>query len=158
MKRIAFVLITCMLSLSAFAQVKISSGTPNIDVKVKRCFALGNDVYVDFLVAGNGRWENIYFNGYDAQVFDDEGNMYKGGFMGGRDYRYGISFEYDKKSNVPSCTLDIPRDVPRKVRVKITDVDEYASQFVKITIPCEGNSTNANPFEINIKALPISRE
>ena len=157
MKRIVVLLAACFCFISSFAQ-SISSGTPNIDLKVKRCFALGNDVYIDLLITGNGRWETIWINGFDSRLYDDEGNMYKGGFMGGHDYRYGISFEYDEFSNSSACKLNIPRDVPRKVRVKITDVDEYASSFVKISLPCDGNSSNANPFEISIKNLPIKRD
>jgi len=42
--------------------------------------------------------------------------MYKGGFMGGGDYRYGINYEYDKLVNQLSCRLEIPKNVPRKVR------------------------------------------
>ena len=158
MKRIAVLLAACLITITSFAQVSVSSGTPNIDVKLKRCFASGNDVYIDLVLNGNGRWENVYINGYESRIYDDEGNMYKGGFMGGQDYRYGISFEYDKLSNKPNCQINIPRDIPRKVRLKITDVDEYASALVKISLPCDGNSTNANPFEITIKNLPITRE
>lgn len=158
MKRIAVLLAACLFSIASFAQVYVSPGTSNIDIKVKRCFASGNDVFIDLVLTGNGRWENVFIHGHESRIYDDEGNMYKGGFMGGQDYRYGINFEYDKLTNKPDCQINIPRDVPRKVRVKITDVDEYASSFVKISMPCDGNSTNANPFEIIIKNLPITRE
>lgn len=143
--------------ISLFAQVVVSSGSPNLDVQLKRCVAMGNDVYIDLVLTGNGRWEKVAIIGEDCRAYDDEGNMYKGGFMGGGDYRYGISFEYDKVTNRSGCGLDIPQDIPRKVRVKILDVNEYAAQFIKIILSCEGNWSSANPFQIVIKNLPISR-
>lgn len=158
MKRLIVFLVSCMLPLALTAQVSLSSGTPNIDVKIKRCFAKGNDVYVDFLMTSNGKWSQIVLKGDVSKAFDDEGNMYKGGFMGGHDFRYGISFEYDRTNNASICFLEVPRDVPRKVRMKITDVDEYATKFITMTIDCTGDNSSANPFVITIKNLPIQRE
>ena len=65
----------------AFAQQSVSSGSPHIDVQVKRCFANGEDVCIDLMITGHGKWKSIVFYG-DCDFYDDEGNRYNGGLHG----------------------------------------------------------------------------
>lgn len=141
----------------AFAQMTVSPGSSNFTLQVKRCIAEGDDVCIDLVFTGNGRWDVLHF--YDScEAYDDEGNSYKGSNAYKTDTRNSIYFEYDNMTKVRFSHLSIPKDVPRKLRLRITDVDEYASSFVKISLPCDGNASSANSFVVNIKNLSITRE
>ena len=75
-------------SLVAFLPLNAQSGDPvaevdpgstAIDVVVKRCFAQGNDVMMDLIVTGKGRWKVVAFLNNHCVFYDDEGNRYMGG-------------------------------------------------------------------------------
>ena len=74
MKRIVFALLACLISITSFAQVSISTDSPNVDVTVKRAFARGENVYLDLLITCHNRWEYVGVSGCTA--YDDEGNYY----------------------------------------------------------------------------------
>ena len=147
MKRL-FLFITSLLTISvfSFAQTKVNSGSSEIDITVKRAFARGNEVCVDLIITNNSNWESISFNLWDSKVYDDEGNEYTKNSLS----KEGPS-TYGGK-------IDIPREVPRKVRLVVAKVDEYASSFTLMKIEYEGSNPSSNPRTLTIKNLPIARE
>lgn len=147
MKRL-FLFITSLLTISvfSFAQTKVNSGSSEIDITVKRAFARGNEVCVDLIITNNSNWESISFNLWDSKVYDDEGNEYTKNSLS----KEGPS-TYGGK-------IDIPREVPRKVRLVVAKVDEYASSFTLMKIEYEGWNPSSNPRTLTIKNLPIARE
>lgn len=91
------VMLLLAVSLSAFSQVKVSSGNTSVDVSVKRALAVGDDVVIDFVITCHNKWTKIQLLGQDDGVwapivFDDEGNVYKGTGMTGR-----LAYEVDGK-------------------------------------------------------------
>lgn len=147
MKRL-FLFITSLLTISvfSFAQTKVNSGSSEIDITVKRAFARGNEVCVDLIITNNSNWESISFNLWDSKVYDDEGNEYTKNSLS----KEGPS-TYGGK-------IDIPREVPRKVRLVVAKVDEYALSFTLMKIEYEGWNPSSNPRTLTIKNLPIARE
>ena len=147
MKRL-FLFITSLLTISvfSFAQTKVNSGSSEIDITVKRAFARGNEVCVYLIITNNSNWESISFNLWDSKVYDDEGNEYTKNSLS----KEGPS-TYGGK-------IDIPREVPRKVRLVVAKVDEYASSFTLMKIEYEGWNPSSNPRTLTIKNLPIARE
>ena len=155
MKRF-FVALTALLGIVSlcFAQSKISSGNPDVDITVKRALEVGNDVIIDIVITCHNNWNSIQLLGHDDGVwapivFDDEGNVYKGTGMTGK-----LLYEVDGSRNYYNRGLDVTRDVPRKFRLVVKNVDEYATSFASIKIPYLGNGT----FTMVIKDLPITRE
>lgn len=135
-----------IISILSFAQTQVNSGASEIDITVKRAFARGGDVCVDLIVTNNSNWESISFNLWDSKAYDDEGNEYTKN-----------SLSKDGPSTYGG-KIDIPREVPRKVRLVIADVDEYASSFTLKKNEYEGWNPSSNPRTLTIKNLPITRE
>ena len=153
MKR--FLLFTSLLVSTwtiSFAQASVSTGHPSLSVDVKRCFANGQNVYVDMIFTVNNNWDRVVLENasgdYASFVFDDEGNSYTNKFY----------FEIDGKSSSYQGWIDIAPDVPRKMRLVISNVDEYASSLSLIKLSYSGGyrSTSHHNYII-IKKLPISR-
>lgn len=159
MKRFFLTLLFSIISVTfVFAQLKVSSGNSSVEVVPKRAIEEGNDVFVDIVVTCHNKWNKIELAGQDDGVwapivFDDEGNAYKGTGMTGR-----LQFEVDDSRQYYGRVVDIAPDVPRKIRLIVKGVDEYASSFSSIKIPYFGNGSNATTYNIIIKNLPITRE
>lgn len=154
MKRI---LLTALLGLfavtAASAQTTVDSGHSSIEVAVKRAFASGSDVCIDLIITSRGNWDKIVLHG-DSEFYDDEGSRYTSGIH----YRdYGVYFERDNERMGGACQLNIVKDIPRKLRIIVKNVDEYASSFLLIKLPYLGNNTTLNSCTMTIKNLPITR-
>lgn len=150
-------------SLVAFLPLNAQSGDPvaevdpgstAIDVVVKRCLAQGNDVMMDLIVTGKGRWKVVAFLNNHCVFYDDEGNRYMGGLV---NMGYQLLFEVDKNRH-NQCHLDIEKDIPRKVRLILKDVDEYAASFPLIKLRYFGDNDSYNDCTIVIKNLKIVRD
>ena len=148
-------LFTCLIY--AGAQVKVSSGSTSIDVAVKRAIAEGDDVIIDLMITSHGSWEKIIISTGNmfpsSRLYDDEGNLYQ---SGNRDV---MMFEADGKRDYWFPELVIERDVPRKMRVIVKNVDEYATEFTKAYFHYYANKVDfrENEHIINISNLPITR-
>lgn len=146
---------TAFLAIAiSFAQTSVSTGHPALDIKVKRCFVNGNNCYVDLVMTVSNEWSLVSFhNGsgnWATQVFDDEGNHYSG------DRYYGaIMYEYDGQQDAKGAYLKTARDIPRKVRLIVPGIDEYAASLKLIVIPYQGGK---NHYRMEIKDVPISRD
>lgn len=151
----AFLLLGLTCSL---AQVKVSSGSLSMDVQFKRAVAQGNDVFIDLIVTCNTNWEKVGLSG--CKIYDDEGNYYNlwDGY-GNRGYRIDV-IENDERIPLPSGAASIPvaRDIPRKVRILVKGVDEYASSFVQISIEWWGDMWRDKSFNSTLKNVPITRD
>lgn len=145
----------CLLASStiSFAQVQVSSGNSSIDVKVKRAVAQGDDVFIDLIITSNGSQSIFQYFGDPVTVYDDEGNMYMG--ENGQWVKVKIDFEFDGKQS-RSFRFPIERGIPRKMRVFVRGVDEYASAFTIVKIPYMGDNSGFTGT-ITIKNLPITR-
>ena len=158
MKRFIIIL-SLFLSSSFFlgAQVNVSSGNPLVGVNVKRAIAEGPDVFVDMIITCHTNWERIIFSTSNmnpsCRLFDDEGNLYQSG------KNDVMVFEIDGKRNYWFPELVVERDVPRKVRVIVKNVDEYAAMFTKVILHYSANNVDfvENEYIITIKDLPITR-
>ncbi len=163
MKKFIVAFILCLSAFSAFAQVYVSSGNPDVDIKIKRAFSSGSDVVIDFLVTSSTIWESITFgtlpaNDIGVLVYDDEGNLYDNKFTTQKYAGSRIWFESDGERSYQVRNVKIARNIPRKVRMIIQDVDEYASSFSEMTIGYYGNNDGRYAYKIIIKNLPITRE
>lgn len=145
-----FITILCLLLTTlpiAYAQVKVSSGSSGIEFNVKRAFSRGNEVCIDLLITNMSNYDSIAFLLSSSKVYDDEGNEYTQNAI----YKEGPA-TYGGK-------IDIPRDVPRKVRIVVSNVDEYASAFPLIQLEYEVyNPSSYGPKTLTIKNLPIIKE
>lgn len=160
MKRLVSIFLffmAALFSLNAQSEktaMEVDPGSTAIDVVVKRCFAQGNDVMMDLVVTGKSRWKVVAFLNNHCIFYDDEGNRYTGGLV---NMGYQLLFEVDKNRH-NQCHLDIERDIPRKVRLILKDVDEYAASFPLIKLRYYGDNTSSNDCTIVIKYLPIDRD
>lgn len=139
MKKLSALLTVCLISAASFAQVSVSSGPPSIDVQVKRTIANGDDVSIDRMITGRSTRSVIAFLDNHCMFYDDEGNLFPGGIQ---DQNYKIFFEWDGK-RYGQCHLPIERDILRKVRIIVKDVDEYAPAFSLIKLHYYGRITVA---------------
>ncbi len=161
MKRFLLLFALIFPSLTLSAQVKVNSGSPDVEVEVKRAVEKGGDVYVDLIFTTSaGSLSYIEINTHNAQsttpgcrFFDDEGTMYQSG------EESTMLFEVDGNRTHWFPRLQLEKDVPRKMRIVIKNVDEYATAFQSVRIPYllyYGRYRKADA-EITIKKLPVSR-
>lgn len=150
----AFLLIglTC-----AFAQVKVSSGSPSMDVKFKRAVAQGNNVFIDLIITCNTSWNKVGLS--RCIIYDDEGNHYSmWEAYGNGGLRIDV-IENDQRVPLSSAAaIPVARDIPRKVRLLVKGVDEYASSFLQISIDWWGDMLRDKSFSTTIKNAPITRD
>lgn len=158
MKRFLLLLLPLLLtiiSLPAGAQPSIDSGNPSIDLSVKRCFASGNTAYLDLVFTAKIDIKAIVIKNqggnYATSFYDDEGKRYGG---------YGkVLFEIDDRQDPYHGYLEIARDIPRKVRVVVPNLDKYATEFPLITMSYSTEKTSgASYYTLTIKNMPIDRE
>ncbi len=147
-RRIITILTLLLLTgTAALAQTYLEPGAPSLGVTVKRAFASGADVSIDLVITNLGNYESISFNLWDSKVYDDEGNEYT---------RSALS------KDGPSTyggKIDIPKDIPRKVRIVVHNIDEYASSFPMAKLIYEVYApASYGPKTLVIKDLPISRD
>lgn len=146
-RKIIVLSILLSVAATAFAQVKVSHSSSGIEFNVKRAFARGDEVCIDLLITNRSNYESIAFNLWGSKCYDDEGNEYT---------KNALSKEGPA---TVGGKIDIPRDVPRKIRVIIKNVDEYASAFPLIKLEYEiYNPTSNGPQTLSIKDLIISKD
>ena len=156
-KFISFTLYVLFLSVAvSFAQTKINTGNSAVSVQVKRCFEDAGDVKIDILLTVNQALESrarfVIGSGSDSiKLYDDEGGIYKGGQL---DTNSGVFYEYDGKA-INGCYLDIARGIPRRFRIVVKDVNEYATAFPLISILY---NIAGYYFTMTIKDLPITKD
>ena len=145
-------MLAVLFSVSA-QQPSVSTSSTSLSVTVKRAFAQGDDVCIDLLVTSHTKWEVVSLHA--CKVFDDEGNYYvmSSSTFQVSDERIDVMID-DKRS----CFLAVAKDIPRKVRVIVRDVDEYATAFTRMDIEWWGERNSGNIVETVIKNLPITRE
>ena len=140
-KNIFSVLMLLMLSLVANAQIKTSRQYTSIDldIKVKRCVVSGTQGYIDLVFTNNTgkHMSNVAVNNYSSLVdrtttaaYDDEGNVY---------YYYS-----NKNHNIYQITfgggtglynnVDLPEDLPVKMRIDLQNISEYATEFTMLNL------------------------
>lgn len=153
MKQIVAVLIFLLtLVTGVSAQVSVSCSSTAVSVQIKRCIAMGDEVFVDMVFIGSGQMSQVYIS-HNSEAYDDEGNKYETRNI---NIPFTIHFDSDGKQGLSGFWLDIPRDVPRKVRMRLLGADEYASSLSLVKLPCDGN--DGSHFMITIKNLPIERQ
>lgn len=141
------------------AQVYVSSGHPQMDVVVKRAFVMGDEACIDLIITVHNSWTSVVFlsgsgPNYSPIIFDDEGNLYEGQY---EHAHRGIGFNYDGQTFGYQGWLKVTRDVPRKMRIMVRNIDEYASEFTSITLPYQGDANSNNDAKLVIKHLPLTR-
>ena len=146
MKRsfLLFLLLT-LVTLPVSAQPSIDPGSPSIDLAVKRCFVSGNTAYLGIIGIGNQG------GNYSTVFYDDEGKRYSG---------YGkVLFEIDDRQDPYHGYLEVSRDIPRKVRVVVPNLDRFAAEFPLITMNYTMETrSGSNWYTLTIKNMPIDRE
>lgn len=147
-RRIITVLTIIILTgTAAFAQTIVEPGAPSLGVTVKRAFVSGADVCIDLVITNLGNYESISFNLWDSKFYDDEGNEYT---------RNALS--KDGPSTLGG-KINIPKGVPRKVRIIVHNIDEYASSFLLANIYYEVYApASYGSRTLVIRDLPISRD
>lgn len=151
-------LISCLINIRA--QVYVSSGHPQMDVVAKRAFVMGEQACIDLLITVHNSWSSVVFtNGsgpkYASSIFDDEGNLYEGQY---EHASRGIGFNYDGQTYGYQGWLKVVKDVPRKIRIMVKGIDEYATEFTSISLPYMGDASSNNEAKIVIKHLPLRRD
>ena len=161
MKKLFFsALMLLSMSLAVNAQKITSNGPDALEWQFKRCYVKGDKCIVDLIVTNAGKkdltlkvftYPNGYGNGISA--YDDEGNVYSpdnvSGQFGGKDFG----------SN--DCMVQIPRDVTLKMRVQLSDFDEFATSIKVLKIAMFKNTDDTTPyygFEVQVKDIPVTRE
>ena len=150
MKKIILLAITALITFTATAQVKIYSGDPNIDIKYKRTIVSGNTVIIDFLMTNLLRTEieACLYNFVNLSFTDDEGNMY-----GNQNFKINVG-NSGKETGVFSP------GIPLKVRLTLTNIDEYATAITSIIYPYyyyPSPSINSVDRTMKIYNIPIPR-
>lgn len=150
MKRIILLAITALITFTAAAQVKIYSGDPYIELKYKRTIVSGNTVIVDFLMTNHHRneIEACLYNFVNLSFTDDEGNSY-----GNQNFKIDVG-NSGKETGVFSP------EIPLKVRLTLTNIDEYATAITSMIYPYYYYplpSTNSVNRTMKIYNIPIPR-
>ncbi len=140
-------LLALLFAIGAFAQPRpeASCDLEGINIRVKTCIAEANgDVIVTFTMENVGKPSvNVLIMPTGHQAYDDEGNTYEWKSLAiakGRD-----SFKCG------SVQFNLPKDVPVKARLRISNVDSTASMFRLIKI-------NMNKGWAYLKNIPITRD
>lgn len=165
MKKLILILTTLLVASASYGQ-SIKFSVPGIEVTYKRCIATGTSAYVDFIMTNwTGKEiqgtsfseENMYgYENYCTVVYDDEGNIYRPG--GGM-----ASVTIGDDTFVPSLAsrrFALPSGVPVKFRVRLINVDEFATELTLLKMNFreldEGTTYGASLLEI--RNIPISRQ
>ena len=157
MKKIIIAVALFLCAFLAPAQVSVSSGNLGVDVKVKRAIAVGSDVYVDLVFTIGNSWKQLEIHTRNdmgepgVRFYDDEGQLYQSGS------NETMQFDVDGKISYWYPKLIVEKNVPRKMRIIIKNVDEYATMFSSVRVPYLGEN-DRNIYVITIKNLPITRQ
>ena len=153
-----------MLSLIVNAQIKTSRQyiPIDIDIKVKRCVVSGAQGYIDLVFTNHtGAFvkdvmvqssETCLDKNNETIVYDDEGNVYKYTYKGGI---YNIIFGGESgQYNM----VNLPEDVPVKMRIELENVSEYATEFTMLNIAFRNISSHYYGVgSVTFRNIPITR-
>ena len=145
MKKIITYLLFTVLSICAFGQTRCDSGHLNIDLSFKRCVINNNILTIDFVVTNLDKDDIRISITHGSKAYDDEGNCYIKGF----------SFDL---GNTGSSECSFPSDTPLKLRCYINDIDEYATNIVRLDINYIINNNYSQRGTMIVKNIPFSRE
>lgn len=114
-----------LIAVISSAQVKIDTGDPYISLQYKRTIVSGNTVMVDFVMTNfkNIEIEACLYNFVNLSFTDDEGNVYDNN-----------SFKIDIGNSGQETAVFSP-EVPLKVRLILTNINEYATAITSINYP-----------------------
>ena len=132
--------------------MSVSTGNPDVKVKVLRCVASGDNVYIDMTITNmTGEDFEVYAvakgNGCNTIIYDDEGNEYDS-------ERVKIRFGTDEYETGHSYK-NIIADVPMKFTIMVSKVPQKTQYFSVVRPFMECGKV---PFKIQIKNLPITRD
>ena len=153
-----------MLSLIVNAQIKTSRQyiPIDIDIKVKRCVVSGAQGYIDLVFTNHtGAFvkdvmvqssETCLSKNNETIVYDDEGNVYRYTYKGGI---YNIIFGGESgQYNM----VNLPEDVPVKMRIELENVSEYATEFTMLNIAFRNISSHYYGVgSVTFRNIPITR-
>jgi len=160
MKKLLFFFCFFLMAISAGAQIKLSYDHSGTEFVFKRCVRSGKNVNIDFSFSNLSTTDyNVFFDGFNAIAFDDEGYDYK---------PYGINDDgthYIKEITIGGRTFRpeahdfrigffLPADVTTKVRVVLANVDDYATQIKVFKLRVgEGGKYN-----LDVRNIPIAEK
>ena len=150
MKKVIVFLVLILLSSPSFSQVVVDPGASEIGVAVKRTHTEGQSVVIDLMVTCYASaWRRIGFGDDKSSVYDDEGNLYRLGSG-------SIVIQGDNSWG----ELQVEKDIPRKMKVIVKNVDEYATAFplIKLYYSASGDNGGIKQSLVTIKNLPIQRQ
>lgn len=131
---------------------KISTGYPDLKVKVKRSVASERTLIIDMTFENVGYDDVDYFtiegSSYSATAFDDEGNEYK---------NIAVSLGNGNISTSTSSSK-LFAETPIKGRIKIEGLSPRATVIRAMQIPYRSSKWGNERRIITIKNLPISRD
>ena len=163
MKKFFLTFVAAFVTFSAFAQVKLSCDLPEVEFVYKRCTLSGSTAFIDFTFTNTtGKDINRLAIGCEnAVAYDDEGNDYKFANQGAdgthiiKEYQIGghSSSSWDIKVN------DFMEGVTYKLRIVFTNIDEYATNFVRMKIPVfiDNNGSNKRGT-LELRNVPLKQE
>ena len=124
--------------------MSVSTGNPDVKVKVLRCVASGDNVYIDMTITNmTGEDFEVYAvakgNGCNTIIYDDEGNEYDSERV---KIRFGTD-EYETGHLYKNIIADVPMKFQK-------------TQYFSVVRPFM--ECGKVPFKIQIKNLPITRD
>lgn len=148
----------CLQNVNAQDAIKIITGHPDFNIKVKRCVASDKTVLIDMVFINEGTQDvnrvKIHLGNRGSLAYDDEGNIYEGG------YDQNISIKIANREYDPWYTSDfeILAGVPTKVTMKIKGVSLEAQSFAKIIMNFDCPAWDFNNSPVTLRNIPISRK
>ena len=165
MKKLSLLLVAMTIALSAYAQ-SITFSVPGIEVTYRRCIGSGTSAYVDFIMT-NWTGEEIQgsslsseamagYENYVTVAYDDEGNVYRPG-SGISSVKIGDDIFTPSLAARPFA---LPVGVPVKFRVRLSNVDEFATEFKLLKMNFRGldEGTDYGVSRLEIRDIPITRQ
>jgi len=161
MKKVVLFLITLFaFSLQSAnaqdSQLTISCDNPDFDVKVKRCLAAGNALFIDVMFTNNGSKDLVGHIAWDSEAYDDEGNSWSAEWGKGLLTKLPDSQAYKGGSEVYVYGgIGFPQNVPRKVGFKMDNLSSESMTIMKFHIVLGIDGVGLT--NIDIKNIPILR-
>ena len=146
MKKVLFLILGLVITLSINAQVKIVSPHPDIKVKFLRCIESGGTAVLEFTINNiSDQDQKFTISGYSnySTSYDDEGNVYRGGNIQISDQNYH------------AVSIVFPSNIPVKCRQHIEKVSQYSTEFSKATV---GINFGKGYKQIEFFKVPITRD
>lgn len=141
--------------------LKIVTNHPDFKIKVQRCAASGKTVIIDLILTNKGINDvddiEVSRGYYDnAEMYDDEGNIYKGG---GMDPVIRVRLANDSEYKYNPGHFKIPADVPIRLSVRIEGVSTSTENIARLSLPFRCDAWGLNDSKpVIISNIPISRD